>query len=269
MKTIFKIITIIFLLSPTIAKADNSAPLSDNPFFDLKSLNNKKENPLLDFAAIEDASAEEIQSLIDQGYDINEVHYRGYNLLSKMILRGRDDIVALLIKAGVDTRVIKVRSREYSLRRAAFDNHPAIAQILIDAGADIDAKTDYGSTPLHIAASQGSIDVMRILLQAGADPNARNKNGSTAFRGAVAHAFIPDYDEGKEFYEDYTAEDFAREKARSKQSLIDSLTMLKLLIEYRADPHAVDNDGNNARDSLYYAQPAPNVKKYLDELGVK
>ena len=155
------------------------------------------------------------------------------------------------------------------MHSAAFNNYPEIAQLLIDAGADIEAKNKYGSTPLHNAAGNGNIDAMRILLQAGADPNARNKNGSTAFRGAVSHAFIPDYDEGKEFYEDYTAEDFAREKAKSKQSLIDSLTMLKLLIEYGADPHAVDNEGNNARDSLYYAQPAPNVKKYLDELGVK
>ena len=260
MKRILKIILISLLLSPIISKAENTHPVIDNP--------------LHDFGAMSNASAEVIQSLIDQGYDVHEVGKYRYNLLNSMVIDRRKDIVVLLIKAGVDVNTVdRGEGGRTALHRAAYKNHPAIAQILIDAGADIEAKDKkYGWAPLHEAASQGSIDVMRILLQAGADPNTRTKTGGTPFMGAVGHAFIPDWDEGKEFnYETKTYEYpyYDERLARGKQSIITSLAMLKLLLEYGADPHAVDNDGNNARDSLYYAQPAPNVKKYLDELGVK
>ena len=228
-------------------------------------------NPFLNFDAIYNASTEEIQSLIDQGYYVKETDYNKHKLLRTMVYKNRIDIVTLLIKAGADPNAFDIRGGG-ALHTAAYKNHSAIAQLLIDAGADIEAKTDGGRTPLHEVVRQGSIDVMRILLQAGADPNARTKDGSTLFMGAVWHARVPDFDEGKEFYEDYTAEERAHEKARGEQSIITSLAMLKLLLEYGADPHAVNHNGKNARNSLrgyggYY--DAPEVAKYLDELGVK
>ena len=156
-----------------------------------------------------------------------------------------------------------------------FNNHPAIAQLLIDAGADIEAKNKYGSTRLHKTASQGDVDAMRKLLEAGADPNARKNDGSTVFMVAVRHAFLPNWEEGKEFnYETKTYEypNYDERLAEGKQSLIDSPAMLKLLIEYGANPHAINNDGDNARVFIRRSDGYPNapeVVKYLDELGVK
>ena len=259
MKFILKIIIIIIFLSPIIAQAENAHPVIDNPF--------------LNFKALKNVSVEEVQNLINQGYDINEANDSGVTILHVMVDRNSKNIVTLLIKAGADVNAIDTGGGgERVLHTAAYRNYPEIIQLLIDAGADIDVKNKYGSSPLHRAASQGSIDAMRILLQAGADPNARTKTGGTPFMGAVGHAFIPDWDEGKEFYEDYTAEERAHEKARGEQSIIDSLAMLKLLLEYGADPHAVNHNGKNARNSLrgyggYY--DAPEVVKYLDKLGVK
>ena len=145
---------------------------------------------------------------------------------------------------------------------------------LLRAGADPNAhtKNGYGSTPLHYAARQGNIDAMRVLLQAGADSNARTKRGKTAFMRAAKHAFLPNWDEGKEFnYETKTYEypNYDERFARGEQSIITSLAMLKLLVEYGADPHAVDNKGNNARGNLFDAPNEPEVETYLDELGVK
>ena len=262
MKLILKIILISLFLSPIISKAENAHPLIDNP--------------LLDFLALDNASTDEIQSLIDQGYDVNEARADGITILHVMVDENHKDIVALLVKSGANVNAIKTgRGGGTALHRAAYKNHPEIAQLLIDAGADIEAKDDGGATPLHDAAPQGSIDVMRILLQAGADPNARTKTGGTPFMGAVGHAFIPDWDEGKEFNHEtktYEYPYYDERLARGKQSIITSLAMLKLLLEYGADPHAVNHNGKNARNSLrgyggYY--DAPEVAKYLDKLGVK
>jgi hypothetical protein len=49
----------------------------------------------------------------------------------------------------------------------------------IEMGANVDARTVYGSTSLHIASSDGSVNVATVLLDAGAMVDARNNFGST------------------------------------------------------------------------------------------
>ncbi|CAE6970889.1 ankrd52 [Symbiodinium sp. CCMP2592] len=51
-------------------------------------------------------------------------------------------------------------------------------QILVNAGADANAKEKYGRTPLHGAASNGHEKTIQVLLDAGADVNAKEFNWS-------------------------------------------------------------------------------------------
>ena len=53
-------------------------------------------------------------------------------------------------------------------------------RILIAAGASVNAVGDLGSTPLHYAASRGLVEIARKLMQCGADINVRNEFGETA-----------------------------------------------------------------------------------------
>ena len=54
------------------------------------------------------------------------------------------------------------------------------------AGADINRKSEAdGQTPLHFAASNGSVDVLFYLLNNGADPNATTDNGATSLYKAI------------------------------------------------------------------------------------
>ena len=56
---------------------------------------------------------------------------------------------------------------------------PAIAELLLQHGADVDARREDGHTPLQIAAGSGSITAVELLLQHGADVNARTESGRT------------------------------------------------------------------------------------------
>ena len=51
-----------------------------------------------------------------------------------------------------------------------------IVNALLKAGADINVRNKYGSTPLHWADNDLVVDA---LLKAGADISSRNKNGQT------------------------------------------------------------------------------------------
>jgi hypothetical protein len=55
-----------------------------------------------------------------------------------------------------------------------------IAAALVAAGADVNAASETGVTPLMRAAGSGRVNVVRVLLQAGADTAARDANGMHA-----------------------------------------------------------------------------------------
>ncbi len=56
---------------------------------------------------------------------------------------------------------------------------------LVDTGADINAASIYGETPLYIAAYFGYLPMVRYLVGQGADINAANKDGEAPLQGAV------------------------------------------------------------------------------------
>ena len=54
-----------------------------------------------------------------------------------------------------------------------------IAEILLNAGANVDARALEEVTPLRIAAQEGKDDVVAVLLAAGADIDSVDHQGAT------------------------------------------------------------------------------------------
>ena len=65
------------------------------------------------------------------------------------------------------------------LHVAAFNGQLDVARLLIDRGADVNAIDELGETPLHWAAFNGHVDVARLLLERGADASVRDDEGKT------------------------------------------------------------------------------------------
>mmetsp|Transcript_8443 Transcript_8443/g.26736 ORF Transcript_8443/g.26736 Transcript_8443/m.26736 type:complete len:204 (+) Transcript_8443:28-639(+) len=95
--------------------------------------------------------------------------------------------VKALLKAGKVDMSLVDRNGSTALHAAAMRGCQAIAVELITAGANIDARSHSGYTPLHWAAGhQESPQIARALINAGADVHARETiGGSTPARLAL------------------------------------------------------------------------------------
>ena len=62
----------------------------------------------------------------------------------------------------------------------AWRNDVEGAEVLVAAGADINAIGDMGETPLHVALAKKSVEMAQLLLRAGANAEIRSEFGRTA-----------------------------------------------------------------------------------------
>ena len=67
-----------------------------------------------------------------------------------------------------------------ALHYAVFNGHKDLAQFLIERGADVNARSPNGSTPLMMAAREGREELAKVLLESGADTRAKNDWGDTS-----------------------------------------------------------------------------------------
>jgi ankyrin repeat protein len=73
------------------------------------------------------------------------------------------------------------------LHSAALGGSTKVARWLLDNGAELDARTDlHGLTPLHYAANYGRYDLVSLLVGRGANVNARAEDGTTPLHLAIA-----------------------------------------------------------------------------------
>ena len=99
-----------------------------------------------------------------------------------LIIASRDgdiDRVAMLLENGADVNA-KTDTGTTALFNAILYRRTEVVRILLENGADVHVKTMYGSTTLDMAIWYGDIEIVSMLLENGADVNAKGKYGSTA-----------------------------------------------------------------------------------------
>ena len=85
---------------------------------------------------------------------------------------------------GADPNTKDPQSGSTVLSIAALMGHTKVVSLLLEHGADINAKSRDGGTALHAAAFLGRVETVELLLEKGADTTLQNNMGGTAIAGA-------------------------------------------------------------------------------------
>lgn len=94
------------------------------------------------------------------------------------------EVAELLIQAGANVNGRSGSGDQTPLHMAARRGNVNVAEALLNAGADIEARDTKGETPLRRAVNCGHPEFAKLLLERGANPNAADKNGKTPLQSA-------------------------------------------------------------------------------------
>jgi ankyrin repeat protein len=136
------------------------------------------------FKAVKDGDVDKVERLLDQDCGLLEARDEDdYNmtLLSVAAEQGRMEVVRLLLDRGAELEA-RDYEEETALFRAVAYGHEEIVDMLLSRGADARTQKEYAATPLQAASSEGNLGVVRLLVQhlRGQGLNDVNMRGRTA-----------------------------------------------------------------------------------------
>ena len=145
-----------------------------------------------------------------------------------------------------------VNAKSVPLKYAILWRNNDVVKLLLDHGANVNARDKFGRTTLSYAIRLGNLETIKLLLQAGASVNARDKyEGQTALMWAVwwRNVDMVKVDIVKLLVE-YGANVNARDKIGSTALMLAAqerrTESVKLLLSYGADVNTKDQDGQTA-----------------------
>lgn len=134
------------------------------------------------FAAVRDDDLDRVAAILAEKPDLANARIRGDSTLLDERVWVNKQKVAMDDDDDRDAT---------ALHYAAFHGNVALARLLLDHGADVDAiayENNHEMTPpVVLAAWEGGIEMLRLLLDRGADPNGRSSNGVTPLSTAIRH----------------------------------------------------------------------------------
>jgi ankyrin repeat protein len=121
-----------------------------------------------------------IDELFGAGALIDARDHDGGTPLHEAAAWGLADAARSLLDRGAEVNAVEGPGNMTALHWAARGDHRPVVEVLLGAGADPDAATGVGWTPLHEASAIGSDAIVAMLLTASADPSRRDRDGATA-----------------------------------------------------------------------------------------
>ena len=125
-----------------------------------------------------------VQFLLERGASVNAVNSTGHGCMAYAAKSGSVALARLLMRHGGSVSDLVQPKKMTPLHIAAAADQLEMVEMLLQAGADAEAKDSRGCTPLLFAARNASVAVIQELVDAGACVDHAGSNGRTALHEA-------------------------------------------------------------------------------------
>jgi ankyrin repeat protein len=104
----------------------------------------------------------------------------GFTALHLAAFFGHVEIAAELLQRGADVNAVARNQLSVQpINSAAAGDHTDVVRVLLDHGADPNAREAAGFAPIHAAAHNGNDELYELLVVRGADQEAATDDGRT------------------------------------------------------------------------------------------
>ncbi|MDX2321739.1 MAG: ankyrin repeat domain-containing protein [Moritella sp.] len=131
-----------------------------------------------------------VKSLLAAGANPNIKEEDGWTALHFTVNKAKDakhdlsELAKILVNAGTDINATN-NNGSTALRLAVLNNKPATVDALLELKANPDIANNDGWTPLMTAVNNNNIAMVKVLLASDANPNLKEKDGWTALHFTV------------------------------------------------------------------------------------
>ncbi len=130
-----------------------------------------------------------IEMLLANGADSNYNTLEGDTPLLLATAADNIAIIKLLLESGATPNTnnpnIAIENKTTPLHEAAQNGLIEIATLLLNAGADINARNQHNQTPLHLAVDNFDVKMAQFLLKEGASCNSQDEIGNSPLHWAA------------------------------------------------------------------------------------
>ena len=124
------------------------------------------------YDAIQSNDVTTVHRILDSGADVN-ISSNNFTPLHASVYWGRRDIAELLLNKGADVNA-KTKTGMTPLMLATFGGNPFMVELLLNKGADISASDSKTNTAISLAACRGHKEAMVMLMAKGAQMTAQD-----------------------------------------------------------------------------------------------
>lgn len=237
-----------------------------------------RSNPLNDarllIGAATDGKLRQVKHYLALGVPVDAQTGDGASALYAAAVSDHTDIVRLLLKSGAKPNGLSQASAPLL---STHHCGPEILKLLIDAGANIEVRSNQGWTPLFECAANGKTENVRILLAKKANPNIVDPKGDTPLHWAAGNVQIV-----KMLVRAGAKVNCANRDGETplmKAALSCDRSSAQALLDAGADPKAIDIEGRTAKDLVRYraedwarsakafAQEKPGKDRFMNDLN--
>jgi uncharacterized protein len=235
------------LIDAAANNVDKGADPNGNGLFDL---------PLL-IEAADSGNMEAMKVLLEKGANVNVRDSYGWTALMTAVSDGHPEIM---------NYVRYLSSAFWEKNNPAKKDHTKVAALLLEKGADVNARDEAGRTALIAASYDGKSKVVELLIEKGADVEAKSSDGSTALISAAGRGQTEVVKLLLKKGATADAKDNFNQTALMKAAWMRHPEVVKALLDKRADVNAKGSNGWTALNSAA-AVGDPEVVKLLLDAG--